>query len=550
MKINKIIFRHIEGSKANQNDEFSFSKNNTITLGRSADSNVQFDPESDNGVSRQHAIITKGDNAGQFFIEDNNSLNGVFINGEKIANKTEIFVGDNIQLGLKGPKFSFDLDPRPKVAKATELMQVYAATQEIAVDEIEAEVIKEPSKVGIGKETFERAIVEERKRSTFNVATMMIGGLLIVSALAFAFRDAWLPEPPPPPEPQKFEIPKQFDASTIAADNMNKLVLIETGWKLSHAQFGDDIYHEYTIIKDPETKKEVSVPIFLEVSPGVIEPLLGLRRNVSIGEPIASAGTGTGFVIDKKGHIMTNKHVSSAWKLMPYYFPASAQQGVLLRAVNGEWKNVGMVNAPQNWIPGNTQLFGKEPISGTGITAEITYMDVTFAKTSQRTKATITRESPEHDLAILKIDLVGDLAPVNFAKSNSNVRMGDQIISLGFPGISPDVVKETKDQSDQSSSYKVIPNPTLADGRISKVINSSSDASLSKTNDIYSGQGETYQMTINTGAGNSGGPVFNEDGEVIAILNSTRADYSATKFTYAVPVKYALKLMGTQTVIK
>jgi S1-C subfamily serine protease len=550
MKINKIIIRHIEGSKANQNDEFSFSKNNTITLGRSADSNVQFDPESDNGVSRQHAVITKGEANGQFFIEDNNSLNGVFVNGEKISSKTELFVGDNVQLGLKGPKFSFDLDPRPIGAKATELMQVYAATQEIAIDEVEAELIQEPSKIGIGKETFERAIVEERKRSTFNVAAMLIGGLLIAAALAFAFRDQWLPEPPPPVEPPIIDIPKQFDAAAIAEANMNKLVLIETGWKLAHGQLGDDIYHEYTIQEDPKTKEKYSVAVYLEASPGIIEPLLGLRRNVPNGEPIASGGTGTGFVIDEKGHIMTNKHVSSSWKLMPYNFPQSAQEGILLRSVNGKWENVGKVRAPRNWIPGNTKLFGKEPISGTGITAEITYMDVTFAKTSQRTKAKITRESPEHDLAILKIDLVGDLAPVKFAQTYSNIRMGDQIISMGFPGLSPDVVKVTKDQSDQSKSYKVVPSPTLADGRISKIIDSSADASLANTDDIYSWQGETYQMTINTGSGNSGGPVFNKEGEVIAILNSTRADFSSTKFTYAVPAKYALKLMGTQTVIK
>lgn len=548
MKINKIIIRHTQGGKSNQNEEFDFTKTNKITLGRSSDNDVQFDPDTDNGVSRQHAVITKGEGEGQFYIEDQQSLNGVFVNAEKISNKKELFAGDEIQLGLKGPKFTFDLNPRPQVVKATELMSVYDATREMEIEEA-VEVGNTPQKESIGKETFERAIVQERKKSTFNVAAMMLGLVLIASALGYSFRDKLFGQKTIV-ENKETVIKDDFDAASIAEKNMNKLVLIETGWKLSHAQFGDDIYHEYTVIKDPQTKQDVSVPIFLEVSQGVIEPLLGLRRNISNGEPIASAGSGTGFVIDEKGHIMTNKHVSSAWKLAPYSFPQSAQQGVLLRIENGEWKNAGMINAPQNWIPGKTQLFGKEPISGTGITAEITYMDVTFAKTSQRTKATITRESSEHDLAILKIDLVGDLAPITFANNDTEVRMGDPIISLGFPGLSPDVVKRTKDQSDQTNSFKTIPNPTLADGRISKIINSTSDASLSNQDDIYSWQGETYQMTINTGNGNSGGPIFNKKGEVIAILNSMKVDYSNTKFTYAVPAKYALKLMGTQTVIK
>ncbi|MEL6989672.1 MAG: serine protease, partial [Bacteroidota bacterium] len=319
-----------------------------------------------------------------------------------------------------------------------------------------------------------------------------------------------------------------MDAESIAAANMNKVVLIETGWKLVHARYGDDIYHEYTNYEDPKTKKKYQLPVFLEVEPNVIEPLLGLRKNVQLGEPIASSGSGTGFVVDEDGLIMTNKHVTSSWKLVPYYFPV--QQGVLLKVVNGKWQNAGIINAPKNWIPGNTKLFGREPISGTTVTAENTYMDVTFAKTSQRNRATITKESEEHDLAMIKINLGGDLEPVKFASADESIKEGQKILSMGFPGLSPDQLKITKDQSDQSNSIKTVPSPTVADGIISKVIRSSSDASLSNTkNDIYSWQGETYQMTINTGSGNSGGPVFNKEGEVIAILNSTRADYAATK---------------------
>ena len=545
MKINKIIIQHVSGSKTNQKDEFDFSKNDSISIGRSTDSMIKFDPDVDAGVSRAHAVLRKGNEQGQFFIEDNKSLNGVLVNNEKINGIVEVFPGDHIQLGLKGPEFIFDLDPRPTINKATQLMEPVAATQEMTIEE---SVPAAPIKQGIGKETLERAIVVERKKSYKNVAAIMAGIVLLCGAMAFTFKDKLFPAKEIVTE-KTTVIRDVMDAESIASENMNKVVLIETGWKLVHAKYGDDIYHEYTMYEDPKTKQKYQLPIYMEVEPNVIEPLLGLRKNVQLGEPISARGAGTGFVVDEDGLIMTNKHVTSSWRSVPYNFPV--QQGVLLRVVNGKWANAGIIESPRNWIPGNTTLFGREPISGKTVTAENTYMDVTFAKTSQRNRATIAKESEEHDLAMIKINLGGDLTPVKFASGEKEVREGQKVLSMGFPGLSPDQIIVTKDQSDQRNSVKMVPSPTIADGIIGKVIRSSSDASLSEMkNNILSFQGDAYQMSINTGSGNSGGPVFNKDGEVISILCSVRADWSATKFTYSVPAKYALKLMGTQTVIK
>jgi len=543
MKINNIIIKHVSGSRSNQVEEFNFQETNKITLGRSSDSMIRFDSENEIGVSRNHAYIRKEGTDGQFFVEDNNSMNGVLVNGEKISGTKEIFPGDKIQLGLKGPMFSFDLDPRPVINKATQLMNPIAATQEVSIE------IPEPildKKQSVGKETFERAIVVERKRSMTNMLAILCGLFVITGALGFTFKDKLFPEPEIIYDPVRD--PEGPTLEDIVQSNMNKVVSIETGWKLIHAPTGDEIYHEYMEYKDPQTNKSYNLPVFLELKQGTVEPSLGLRKNVKNGQPIASAGTGSGFVIDKKGFIMTNKHVASSWRSEPYGFRDT--QGILFSFQGGKWVNKGLVQSPY-WVPGGTTLFGREPIVGKIISAETTYLDVVFAKTSQRIPATISRESTEHDLAIIKIDALGDLAPVDLASSDYEAREGQQIISMGFPGLSPESAKFTRDQSYHgNNSVKTIPSPTAAEGIVSKVIRSSADASLSEANDILNQMGNYYQMTINSGGGNSGGPVFDKKGKVIGVFTASVADGRGTKFTYSVPISYGLSLMSTQTVIK
>jgi len=545
MKINNIIIKHISGTKSNQIEEFRFKDNDVITLGRSEECLIRFDSEKEIGVSRNHAIIRKGDTPGQFFVKDNNSMNGVLVNSEKIGGSEEIFPGDTIQLGLKGPKFSFDLDPRPVSNKATQLMHTVAATQELSIEEPHS--IVPEVKQGIGKETFERAIVVERKKSMTNMAAILGGLILVIAALGFTFKDKIFPEPVtkvinviPPDNSQSL--------TEIVQSNMNKVVSIEVGWKLIHTPTGDEIYHEYMEYVDPSTEQVYNLPVFIEIEPGKIEPSLGLRNNLINGQPIASVGGGTGFVIDKEGYIMTNKHVTSSWKSEPYGF--SEAQGILFSLQGGQWVEQGLVEAPY-WVPGNTTLFGREPIAGKIITAETTFLDVVFAKTVQRIKASISRESPEHDLAIIKIGTIGDLEPVTLANSNYDALEGQEIMSMGFPGISPDAKKFTKDQSyHNANNFKSAPSPTATQGIISKILNSAQDASLSRTDDIVSGMGDYYQMTINSGAGHSGGPVFNDEGEVIGVFTAATWDNTGTKFTFSVPIKYVHKLMTTQVVIK
>jgi S1-C subfamily serine protease len=61
----------------------------------------------------------------------------------------------------------------------------------------------------------------------------------------------------------------------------------------------------------------------------------------------------------------------------------------------------------------------------------------------------------------------------------------------------------------------------------------------------FSGFGDSYQLTINaTGGGNSGGPMFDDEGNVVGIYYASSTDPQGTRITFAVPIKYGLELMN------
>ena len=66
------------------------------------------------------------------------------------------------------------------------------------------------------------------------------------------------------------------------------------------------------------------------------------------------------------------------------------------------------------------------------------------------------------------------------------------------------------------------------------------DKSIEK---VYSGIGDVYQLTANaTGAGNSGGPVFNTQGKVIGLFFAG-AEFGGANVTFAIPISYGREIM-------
>ena len=139
----RIVIRHLSGSKVNQIDQFDLAGLQEITLGRDPKSTIAFDVQRDDAVSRRHAVIRiKNDNELYFRIADLNSSNGTMLNGERIGGEVELLPDDIVELGTGGPRFTFDVQPRPaSLPSRTRTMAAIdaAATRVVATANAEAE---------------------------------------------------------------------------------------------------------------------------------------------------------------------------------------------------------------------------------------------------------------------------------------------------------------------------------------------------------------------------------------------------------------------------
>lgn len=112
----KIILTHIQGSRAGTKTE---SESPVVRIGRDPrDCEVVFNSIEEPGVSRVHAIISLYE--GKFYLEDNNSRNGTYVDAVQVQGKVQLNQGNFIQFGVEGPIVQFDFDnSKPKKAART-----------------------------------------------------------------------------------------------------------------------------------------------------------------------------------------------------------------------------------------------------------------------------------------------------------------------------------------------------------------------------------------------------------------------------------------------
>ncbi len=592
----RIVIRHLSGSKVNQIDQFDLAGLQEITLGRDPKSTVPFDVQRDDAVSRRHAVIRiKNDKELYFRIADLNSSNGTMLNGERIGGEVELLPDDVIELGTGGPKFTFDVQPRPASlpsrtrtmgamgavdAAATRIVtaaQAGATAERSGVPETQergvattattpaAAVTSSTLGRPVGKATIMRLLTDERRssRQTWIAALAAVVVLAIIGGGAIWWHGqsvATQLQQQVAAQAARTEAIRTESADALAKSiglkpaDIKRLgestVYIHVEWQLYDRGTGRQIFQKMTKVGDD------MLPAYVRLEDGRLVRWLTLDSDrTSYYRAVGSDHTGSGFVINEQGFILTNKHVASSWgSVYEDFHNNNWSRGVVygIRTDRHDTRtNMDNIRSLNQWIPENGgylfEAAHPNPVSNDerDFYGRNGVLTVQFPGTRDEINATLLRASGQADVAEIKVDSTQSLSKLELAEDNT-VQIGQKIILLGYPGVSQETfgVQQSTEGGHVRDKVVYIPEPTVTEGVIAKLPTKTDRQDQSSGMTMVGSTGDTYQLDIFAGPGHSGGPVIDSTGKVIAIMSMRRV--SAEHVSFAVPVSYVRELLQPQ----
>lgn len=115
-----------------------------LTIGRGETCSVRFDPQAERIASKQHAFIEA--RADGFYLTDNRSTNGTFVNGQRI-DSVRLNSGDRVQFGINGATASIRLIDGDGWQPAASPAMAYESFREHQIKEFNRTAAHEPANV-------------------------------------------------------------------------------------------------------------------------------------------------------------------------------------------------------------------------------------------------------------------------------------------------------------------------------------------------------------------------------------------------------------------
>lgn len=583
----RIVIRHLSGSKINQIEQFDLEGLQEITLGRDPASRIAYDLQRDDEVSRRHAVIrVQHDRDLYFRLADLNSSNGTFLNGERIGGEVELLPEDIVELGSGGPKFIFDVQPRPanlpartRQMSAADAAAADAATRLLApaakagatVEHSAADTRQRMgtgdtaalAKVAVGKATIQRMLFDERRKSSrvliASIAAVLVLAVLGGGALVWhnhsvnAQLEQQLADAQRKADQARSETDAQLKQQLAQSMGItpaqiktlgDATVLIHVSWQLYDSQTNRPLYQKMVL------SGRNLIPAYVRLNDNTVVRWLTLDQpKDGRYQVVGDVHSGSGFVRDSNGYILTNIHVAAAWAWrFQDYHAFSWSDGAVYNIDDRPNRRYKLSNPLEDdWVPdGGGYVFeanSPRPISNgyRDFFGRNNALSVRFPGTRSDYNASLVKISPDSDVAEIKIDADTPLTTIPLA-DNENVEPGQKVILLGYPDTSNQSYAEGDSNARGISSF-FIPEPTVTSGVVAKLPapQNKKDQGDIKIKDKF---GTMYQLDISSGAGSSGGPVLDSQGKVIGLMSMGLSD--AEHVAFAVPISAVRELLRAQ----
>jgi serine protease Do len=331
----------------------------------------------------------------------------------------------------------------------------------------------------------------------------------------------------------------KVDPGKIAEYNKPAVVYIETWWqgKVSYPamQVRQDALAKYyrKVYSSRMSQEEIMMELLNEIADNP-EIYLAPDMNTITEKEVMSGASGSGFIITSDGYVITNAHVVKVEN-------DELKQMIIMQALN-EQINQDIVDMVKDMQQMGIKLSSEQRQKlvdaaasfylkyMTLLTKPIIYSYVNlgvavpgYGNVKKGYIAEIKKVGdpvPGKDVAILKINT--NNLPVAIM-SHDKVTIQDRVIAMGYPG-------------------PVTKNPMLTKD-VSNLLPTATAGTISSFKKMVTGGWEVYQHDVAITHGNSGGPLFNEKGEVIGIntfgstqYNSQTGGYDEVQgFNFAIP---------------
>jgi S1-C subfamily serine protease len=209
---------------------------------------------------------------------------------------------------------------------------------------------------------------------------------------------------------------------------------------------------------------------------------------------------GTGFLMDRRGYVVTNRHVAEPW-----------------------WKNETA-----------------EALARDGFKPRFLSMRAFFPKVAQALKAVPFRASFTFDLAVLRVDVKGLRIPdLPLDLGDHGAVPGQPVVVVGYPTGLEAILAKT----DSSVVQEILSSQGTSNERITEAL---ANRGLIRPSTTQGHIGDVTSTDVvfdaATTQGGSGGPVFNRNRRVIAVEYAMLPQFAGN--SYGVPIRYALELIG------